>query len=220
MIELLKLADEPQLRAHVQRHGAENGDRGFWFHPMRGADIEAVMQAALVPDAWVDDPASHLGWQRVWGYRAMQGRLRGHASLTCTPITPHRATLIVGVETPVRRMGIALELLEAAIDWAKAQPSIDWLDAFAFANNAAAPRLVQAFGFSQIGCTPDALRWIAPSGIEHSTEQMQFTLRLPSRAQPLFGSSEPVLDGEIDSASFTARGASPEPRPSPIRAPD
>jgi ribosomal protein S18 acetylase RimI-like enzyme len=176
VIALLEQENERALRAHLTRHAAENGRGGDWFQPQAADDV--ALQAAIVPDAWTDDPARACGWQRAWGYCTPEGRVRGHASLTGSPLAVHRSTLAVGVELPFRRGGIAGELVEAACVWLRSQPTVDWADAFVFANNEAALRLLRASGFQELGRTPDALRWTAPNGVVYSTAQVQLTLRV------------------------------------------
>ena len=48
--------------------------------------------------------------------------------------------------------------MEAAIDWARSQPSILWIDLGVFSDNSGAQNLYARHGFQVLGQTPDRFR--------------------------------------------------------------
>ena len=48
--------------------------------------------------------------------------------------------------------------MQAALDWAKAQPTLTWLQLFVFDHNLPAKKLYKKFGFEKSGITPDMFR--------------------------------------------------------------
>jgi ribosomal protein S18 acetylase RimI-like enzyme len=70
----------------------------------------------------------------------------------------HRALLAMGIERSHRAQGWGRQLLEAALGWAQAQPSLDWIDLGVFENNAPARALYSRFGFREVGRREDLFR--------------------------------------------------------------
>ena len=64
----------------------------------------------------------------------------------------------IGVLEAHRRRGIAAELLDAAIRWAKTQDTLTWLDAEVFGHNEPALRLHRKLGFAEVGRVSDMYR--------------------------------------------------------------
>lgn len=105
-------------------------------------------------------------WERAWAV-LQDGKIIGHLDLKGPklPTELHRAVLGIGVEQPFHGMGLGSLLTEAAIAWAKTQPSLAWIDLYVFSNNSPAIRLYQKKGFQEKGRVPDKFR-IAGEKIE------------------------------------------------------
>ena len=104
-------------------------------------------------------PLTEVGWRRVWG--AFDGeRIIGSISFAggSLPSRLHRALLAMGLEEAYRGQGLGARLLETAVTWAQAQPSLDWIDLGVFANNAPARALYARFGFEETGIKRDLFR--------------------------------------------------------------
>ena len=102
------------------------------------------------------------GWFRVW-IADEQGEIVGHVVLMALaePLSAHRALVGVGVLEPWRRRRIAASLFEAAIDWARGQPQLAWLDAEVFAHNEPSLSLFGRLGFVETARIPDLFRFDA-----------------------------------------------------------
>ena len=70
----------------------------------------------------------------------------------------HRCLLGTGVHREWRRSGIGQRLLDAAIEWAKADQQMAWIDLHVIASNGAAVRLYERAGFREIGLVRDCFR--------------------------------------------------------------
>jgi ribosomal protein S18 acetylase RimI-like enzyme len=57
----------------------------------------------------------------------------------------------MGISASHRRRGGGSLLVATAIDWARAQPGIDWIDLGVFADNPGAHALYTRHGFTPIG---------------------------------------------------------------------
>lgn len=155
MIRALHPGDEDALRAHVVRHYAENelGDEPF----MPPQPLEQLLRY-YEPLHW-DWCMASVGWQRVWG-AWFDGELVAHVTLTGSPwvLAGHRCSLGMGVELRARRRGIGRTLMALALDWARDQAAVQWVDLNVLANNYPALALDAAMGFLVVGETRDAFR--------------------------------------------------------------
>ena len=90
----------------------------------------------------------------------VDGKFVGHLNLRCGGITAaaHRMRLGMGIEKPYRSVGIGSALISAALQWAREQESISWIDLGVFAKNHAARDLYKKHGFVETYIVPDALR--------------------------------------------------------------
>ena len=84
----------------------------------------------------------------------------GHIDLTGGSLYSalHRARLGIGIERRYRRLGFGRALMDAALDWARGQPTVRWVDLSVFAHNDYARKLYLAYGFREVGVTLDAYR--------------------------------------------------------------
>jgi ribosomal protein S18 acetylase RimI-like enzyme len=99
------------------------------------------------------------GWCRVW-IAAGPSEIRGHVGLRAhaRAESSHRALVSIGVLEPYRRQGVAEQLLNTAILWAKSQAALTWLDSEVFGHNEPALRLHRKVGFSEVGRMTDMFR--------------------------------------------------------------
>jgi RimJ/RimL family protein N-acetyltransferase len=156
-IRLLRSSELRAVAAHIERHALESG-RGedLVFAPFMEFDRGAYQESRY--DSWrraVDAP----GWERCWAY--FEGdRVVGHVDLTGATLYSglHRARLGIGVERKYRGSGRGTALLRAALDWARREPELAWVDLSVFAHNERAQELYQRHGFREQGRTPDAYR--------------------------------------------------------------
>ena len=81
----------------------------------------------------------------------------------------------IGVLEAYRRQGVASELLDAAIRWARSKDALTWLDSEVFGHNEPALRLHQKLGFTEVARVADMFR------IEGArVDDVRLTLRLRS----------------------------------------
>jgi RimJ/RimL family protein N-acetyltransferase len=88
------------------------------------------------------------------------GAICGHADLRARPerAASHRCLLGMGVHRDARRQGLGGQLLDTALDWARTQPGLDWVDLEVLSNNVPARRLYERCGFVFAGELPDLFR--------------------------------------------------------------
>lgn len=150
------------LNAHLQDNGRDGAPL---FQPMPRAqsvfpdDKIAAFTRGLALE--VGQP----GWRRCWiAVDASQGggadAIVGHVDLRARPDSHalHRTLLGMGVRRDRRRLGLGRTLLATALDWAAAQPGLDWVDLEVLSANAPALRLYRDGGFTQTGEIADMFR--------------------------------------------------------------
>ena len=160
MIRQLAAADMDAFMVHVEKQASENG-RGSTVRfalrePGKPRDTDRLRTTIL---DGLGKPAGEAGWFRVW-VAEEAAEIAGHVGLRAPgePLSGHRAFADVGVLEPYRGRGIARRLYEAAIDWARGQPRLAWLDAEIFAHNEPALRLHRRVGFVETARIADQFR--------------------------------------------------------------
>ena len=115
-------------------------------------------------------------WRRAWGL-FHRDELVGHLYLAGGALRSelHRVHLGMGVVASHRRMGGGTSLMQAAIDWARSQPIIVWIDLNVFSDNPGARALYERHGFRVLGRTPDRFRVDG-----QSLDDTSMALRVPS----------------------------------------
>ncbi len=159
----LDVDDVPSFVAHMRRHSLENGRDGDPIFMPFGREQPYDLDDATERRRGIwSAPLESAEWGRAWGLRVQSEgmpapRLGGHIELEgCFPPTAHhRVNMGMGIERPWRGRGQGVALLHTAIEWARAQPFIRWVDLGVFAGNAPASALYRRAGFSEIGRMPE-----------------------------------------------------------------
>jgi ribosomal protein S18 acetylase RimI-like enzyme len=159
-ITMLAADDVDAYVAHLAKHGRESGTEGDLpygpYSRTMPQDRDEARARAL--SRW-STPLDAPGWRRTWGLwaeRAIVGSV--HLAGGELAASLHRVDLGVGVERPHRGSGWGRRLTEVAIEWAREQPGIDWIDLGVFEGNAIASALYEKLGFVVCGRTPDLFR--------------------------------------------------------------
>lgn len=160
-IRPLEITDIPALHAHLARHGRESGrDGDLIFAPYETTwdqPVDSLRQDKL--QKW-STPIHEPGWERAWAV-VQNNEVFGELKLVQQPALKtalHRTTLMMGIERPYRGKGLGSKLIDAAISWAKKQPSLDWIQLYVFDHNEPAKKLYRKHGFEVIGVTRDLFR--------------------------------------------------------------
>ena len=162
IVSELGLGDVERFLALGAEIDADSGvDGGYHSHPYSASD--PLDLAAAYDDevarwsAGLDQPA----WRRAWGLfdYDVGDDLIGQFYLGggAVPSELHRAECGMGVRQSYRRLGGGRLLFETAIGWARAQPTIDWLDLSVFHDNPG-QTLYLDLGFVVTGRIPDRYR--------------------------------------------------------------
>ncbi len=160
-IRLINSDDFPALHSHFRRHSLENGRDGDVIHAPfeapRDIPMDVFIQGVQESSAKAVD---QVGWERSWGL--FEGtEIRGTIQLRHSPKLEsnlHRALLAMGIERGQRGQGWGRQLMEAALSWARAQSSLEWIDLGVFEHNAPARALYSRFGFREAGRREDLFR--------------------------------------------------------------
>lgn len=160
-LRLANFSDIEELFEHTRRHFAESGrDGDFIFAPYEGGIGNSLEEFDLrCRERW-RKPATEENWERVW-ILTDGHKIFGEAKLLHSPPLPtslHRSWLAMGIERDYRGKGYGHKLLQTAIDWAKAEPTLDWIQLQVFESNKPAKKLYEKFGFTNCGTVPDLFR--------------------------------------------------------------
>lgn len=159
-IRRANLADASQVFAHFKRHSAESGNGDIIFKPMTGNELSGeVSYLKKVEKIW-SLSTSALGWEAFWILESATKETLGHISLHSLGMeaSKHRAMLAMGIERKARGQGFGRQLALAAINWAKTEPGLNWIDLRVFAHNEAARTLYQSLHFVETGIVQDLFR--------------------------------------------------------------
>lgn len=155
-IETLNAGAFEDYLAHFARHQLENGKEGVYFMPFSPSDPDAP--TGLDAEA-LARPLDGQRWQRAWVLREA-GEVVGCVSLAGAPLrtAAHRCQLGMGLEEAWRGRGLGRALMAAALDFARAEPGLDFVDLQTFGSNAPAIALYESLGFETFGVRRDAFR--------------------------------------------------------------
>jgi len=112
--------------------------------------------------SFVDGVAIAVGqarWRRLWLALDARGSIAGHIDLRSRPEpgARHRAMLGMGVHRAYRRRGLGAQLLRTAIDWARGEDRLKWVDLEVLSENHPAVALYLRAGFTMTARIEDML---------------------------------------------------------------
>jgi GNAT superfamily N-acetyltransferase len=158
-IELLGSEQIDALVAHMDRLLRDDSQLEYPVSPRgRKRDFDMAAAAEHRRDRWARG-LDQAGWARAWG--VIDGHeILGHAELHAGELfnERHRGTVGLGVQACARRRGHASALMNALIDWARAQSSISWVDLGVFSHNHVAEQLYRKLGFVEVARIEDRFR--------------------------------------------------------------
>ena len=159
----IQLLDLDQVEAYCATERAADMDSGVGGQPhshVYPRDHPYVLSEAILRTLkrW-QTPLTTPGWRRGWG-AFREAEMAGSLYLAGgeLPSDLHRVNLGMGLLPQHRGLGGGRALLEAAIDWARADPQIAWIDLGVFDDNPIAQSLYDRCGFHETGRTPDRFR--------------------------------------------------------------
>ena len=157
-IEIADFSHLAELVEHDIRHMREPGFEGLLAHPFpvdHPWDKTKMMNDKL--KSW-GSTLNEEFWSRSF-LLFVDNEIVGHLNLKNKFFQSlHRAQLGMGIEQKARHMGLGKKLMEAALNWARTQESIEWIDLTVLAHNTPAKKLYASFGFEEICTIPDCLR--------------------------------------------------------------
>ncbi len=157
-IRLLTVEDRRPFEDHLARVRAESGRGGdLPFTPSTPADH--VDPAKLDFEAY-GRPLTEPKWRRAFVLVTEAGWIVGHVDLQGDQFRAglHRCELGIGIERPYRGRGFGRQLLQNAIELARASQTIEWIDLYVFGHNATARALYRNLGFTAAGAVTDRFR--------------------------------------------------------------
>lgn len=157
-IRLASLDDILDLVDHDLRHLREPGYEGSYSHPFPFDYLwekDKMIKNKL--DYWPRE-VTQVQWARSF-LLLDQDKIVGHLNLKNNfEGSLHRAQLGMGIEADYRGRGFGKKMLEFAIDWAKEQPTLHWIDLTVFAHNLPARKLYASVGFKEVALYEDKVR--------------------------------------------------------------
>ena len=146
---------------HLVRHMPEPGFDGKHSQPysLLGPLSRSEYSAEVISNRWNTEPTIGASWEVAWGLYS-DNQIVGHIDLRSRGFAAisHRARLGMGIEKSFRGKGAGRRLLSTAIEWAKAQSFLYWIDLQVFDHNKSAIALYESVGFQRRGLIEDALR--------------------------------------------------------------
>jgi len=163
LVQIAPLAPErlAQLFMYLDDQLQENGRAGMpLFQPVSRLDSRVSPERAAAFAASFAAPFGQPGWRCMWIALDSLDSIAGHVDLRARPdaASSHRALLGMGVHRDYRRHGLGRQLVDTALAWAGATPSLEWVDLTVLSGNHAARRLYERAGFVVTGDVPDLYR--------------------------------------------------------------
>jgi len=161
LIRPLANSDLAAFMTYLADHLTDNGRNGVPLFMPQSRDSAWVTaeKLSLFRDG-LTTPVGDAGWRRPWAAFDPASAIIGHVDLRAhpEPCTPHRALLGMGVHRDHRRLGLGRALGEVAIDWARRETTLAWIDLDFLAGNLPAERLYLSLGFQTTATVPDMFR--------------------------------------------------------------
>jgi ribosomal protein S18 acetylase RimI-like enzyme len=170
-------ADLPAFFVYLDDHLRDNGRDGApLFQPLARAQSQLPpgLKASFVEGVAI--PVGEPRWRRLWLALDARGSIAGHIDLRARPepLARHRAMLGMGVHRAYRRRGLGAQLLAAAVDWARAQDGLQWIDLEVLSENHPAVALYLRAGFTMTARIEDMLQI---DGVSQDLSYMSLALR-------------------------------------------
>jgi ribosomal protein S18 acetylase RimI-like enzyme len=165
-------ADLPAFFVYLDDHLRDNGANGTpLFQPMSRArsQLPPALKASFVDGLAI--PVGEPRWRRLWLALDARGSIAGHVDLR---VRPARAMLGMGVHRAYRRRGLGAQLLGTAIDWARHEHGLKWVDLEVLSENHPAVALYLRAGFTMTARIEDMLEI---DGVSHDLSYMRYRLR-------------------------------------------
>lgn len=153
-------ADLPPFFVYLDDHLRDNGRDGApLFQPLSRAQSQLPpgLKVAFIEGLAI--PVGEPGWRRLWLAVDGRGSIAGHIDLRARPepLARHRAMLGMGVHRAWRRRGLGARLVDTAIDWARGQDGLRWIDLEVLSDNQPAVALYLRSGFATMARIEDML---------------------------------------------------------------
>jgi ribosomal protein S18 acetylase RimI-like enzyme len=154
-------ADLAPFFAYLDEHLRDNGADGTpLFQPLPRAQSRMPAGLRLSFIKGLDIAVGQPGWRRLWLALGPTGGIAGHIDLRARPeaAAGHRAMLGMGVQRLYRRRGLGRRLVDTAVDWARQEAGLDWIDLEVLADNRPAVSLYARADFRMIARIEDMVR--------------------------------------------------------------
>ncbi len=158
-IAFATIDDIDAYASHIVAHLGESGREGMPRFALNRSTSEEDVRKAF-PERWQRNP-DEPNWGRAWLLRVpISDHVVGHIELRGgkTPQEMHRAYLSMGLRRSFTGRGLGRRLLDTAVDWARTQKNLEWIDLGVFAENETAIKLYKRYGFMETGFRRDAFR--------------------------------------------------------------
>lgn len=170
-------ADLPAFFVYLDDHLRDNGADGTpLFQPLSRAQSQLPpgLKASFVDGLAI--PVGEPRWRRLWLALDARGSIAGHVDLRARPEpgARHRAMLGMGVHRAYRRRGLGAQLLSTAVEWARQQARLKWVDLEVLSENHPAVALYLDAGFTMTARIEDMLEI---DGVSHDLSYMTRALR-------------------------------------------
>jgi ribosomal protein S18 acetylase RimI-like enzyme len=170
-------ADLPAFFVYLNDHLRDNGRDGApLFQPLSRAQSQLPPGLKVSFVEGVAIPVGEPRWRRLWLALDPRGSIAGHIDLRARPepLARHRAMLGMGVHRAYRRRGLGAQLLAAAVDWARNEDGLQWIDLEVLSENHPAVALYLRSGFTMTARIEDMLQI---DGLGHDLSYMSYKLR-------------------------------------------
>lgn len=149
--------DREAYRGHAARSHNESGIGEPPFNPFEPGAVDLPRE----PDAGkLALPVTETGWMRLWIAEHDLDGIVGHMDLKGSTLAVglHRCLLGIAIERRFRGAGLGRRLMQAAIDFVRQEPTLEWIDLSVFSHNTRAIALYRRLGFEEVGRVTDKFR--------------------------------------------------------------